>query len=114
VPHPLQAIWNELKAPEQPTWRETSKARKAKADVRWKDRDDWPDVVKRIAASSFCRGTNDRGWIADPEWLLKPDTATKVLEGKYDNRGGGKVDHRAPVAAETVQWKPEDAGEVLL
>jgi hypothetical protein len=41
--------------------------------------------VKRIASSAFCTGTNDRGWRATPDWLLRPDTAAKVLEGKYDD-----------------------------
>jgi hypothetical protein len=37
-------------------------------------------------ASPFCRGeTGDRGWRASFDFLLKPDTATKVLEGKYDD-----------------------------
>ena len=25
-------------------------------------------------------------WVATFDWLLKPDTATRVLEGQYDNR----------------------------
>jgi hypothetical protein len=107
-PHRLQTVWNDLKAPEQPRWKETSKARKAKADSRWKERDDWPEVVKRIAASSFCRGTNDRGWVADPDWLLKPDTATKVLEGKYDDRAGTQTNNRSPVTVESQQWTEAD------
>lgn len=41
----------------------------------------------RISTSDFCRGKNERGWVATFDWLLQPDTAIKVLEGKYDNRG---------------------------
>jgi hypothetical protein len=87
--HPLQAAWNRHKSPTMPTWRETSRARKAQADVRLDERtdlDEWAAIIKRIADSSFCNGENERGWVADPAFLLKPDTATKVLEGKYDNR----------------------------
>ena len=29
---------------------------------------------------------NDRGWRADIDWYIKPDTIAKVMEGKYDNR----------------------------
>lgn len=51
--------------------------------------DDWADSVTaalaKVAASGFCRGENDRGWRADIDFLLKPDTLTKILEGKYDN-----------------------------
>lgn len=46
----------------------------------------WGAVVTRIANSNFCTGTNDRGWRATFDWLLKPDTRMKVLEGKFDTR----------------------------
>jgi hypothetical protein len=54
---------------------------------RWKEKPDlpyWVDVVKRLSSSSFCRGENDRGWKADVDFFLKPDTHIKALEGKYD------------------------------
>lgn len=47
----------------------------------------WLEVIRRINASSFLRGETERGWKASPDWLLQPDTAAKVLEGKYDDRG---------------------------
>lgn len=46
----------------------------------------WEQVIDRIAASDFCRGQNERGWIADMEFLLRKSSHLKVLEGKYDNR----------------------------
>lgn len=52
------------------------------------DLDYWRGVIERIAASDFCNGKNDRGWKADIDFLLRPDTHVKVIEGKYDNRGG--------------------------
>jgi uncharacterized protein YdaU (DUF1376 family) len=45
----------------------------------------WESVIRRIAASAFCRGENTRGWKADVDFILKPDTHVRVLEGKYDN-----------------------------
>lgn len=56
---------------------------------RWKVptwRESWRQAISRAAASEFCRGVNDRAWLADFEWFLKPDTVTKLLEGKYDDR----------------------------
>lgn len=111
TPHPLQAVWNELKAPDQPKWAETSDARKKRADARWRERDDWPEVVRRIAASGFCRGQNDRGWRADPDWLLKPETATRVLEGRYDNRAGAV---KPGAFAQPSDWAEVEPGEVQL
>ena len=62
---------------------------------------DWPAIFARIVASRFCCGQNDRGWIASFDWILQPDTATKVMEGKYDDRqshGTKVVGHAAPTA----------------
>ncbi len=36
----------------------------------------------------FLRGVSDRGWVADFEWFVRPESVTKLLEGKYDNRQG--------------------------
>jgi hypothetical protein len=50
------------------------------------DPDYWVRVVKTMATSSFLTGQNDRGWTADFDFLLKPDTHAKVSEGKYLDR----------------------------
>lgn len=52
------------------------------SDPDW--RRDWREGIERISRSEFCRGQNDRGWKADIDWFLRPDTLTKILEGKYD------------------------------
>lgn len=57
--------------------------------ARWRERPlvEWIAVFDRIQASEFCRGVNDRRWLATFDWLIeKADSAVKVLEGKYDNR----------------------------
>lgn len=46
-----------------------------------------PQALDAIEASAFCRGDNSRGWTADVDWLLRPDTATRLLEGKYAHSG---------------------------
>ncbi|MEX1028280.1 MAG: helix-turn-helix domain-containing protein [Candidatus Paceibacterota bacterium] len=57
--------------------------------------DDWrhlDEALAKITKSSFCHGQNDRGWRADIDWFLRPDTMTKILEGKYDDRNGNGHD----------------------
>lgn len=94
LPSPLPSlgeIWNEfcgalpkVRRPER-----LSAGRQKLAASRWREnpnREYWIAVVQKIAASSFCRGVNDRGWKADFDFLLRPDTAEKTLEGKYDDR----------------------------
>lgn len=63
-------------------------------NARWRDswwKDNWKAALERAGPSAFLRGANDRGWVIDFEFFLRPDTATKILEGKYDDRQGTKV-----------------------
>lgn len=53
---------------QDPAWRETLDA-----------------GLAAVAASAFLRGDNDRGWRADIDWFLQPDSLTKSVEGKYGN-----------------------------
>ena len=46
--------------------------------------------MRRIVLSDFCNGKNDRGWKANFDFLLRPNTHIKAMEGAYDNREGSK------------------------
>lgn len=89
TPEDLMADWNDLTLPPIPRCRELSQKRRKHAHARLieRPRGVWRDVFSRIAASKFCNGDNDRGWVATFDWVMEqPDVAVKVLEGKYDNR----------------------------
>lgn len=50
-------------------------------------------AIERVAASSFCRGTNDRTWRADFDWFVSERGFTRLMEGKFDDRQpNGAVD----------------------
>ena len=52
----------------------------------------WNAALAKVRASDFLRGDNDRGWIADFDFLLQQKSFTKLMEGAYDNRArGGKA-----------------------
>jgi hypothetical protein len=68
------------------------------ADADWLAH--WREALARAAASPFCTGGGDRGWRADVDWFLRPDTLNKILEGKYD----GKSSNGQP-AAETAEQR---------
>ena len=73
---------------QMPTIRAMSKKRETAARARWKEnpsQEYWADVVKAMAASNFCGGLSTH-FVADFDFLCKPDTGMKVLEGKYKNR----------------------------
>jgi hypothetical protein len=47
---------------------------------------EWEAYFARLERSAFCRGENERGWKADLDWALKPDSWVKAFEGRYDDR----------------------------
>lgn len=90
----LAEIWNQEagKLPKVLACPQNSTRRKL-AMARWRENPDevyWREAIERIKASPFCSGKNDRGWRANFDWLIKPGTATKVLEGQYDGQGNKK------------------------
>lgn len=57
------------------------------ADPYW--RENWRGALALMAGRAFCRGENDRGWVADLDFFLRPDTVTRLLEGKYESKARG-------------------------
>lgn len=47
----------------------------------------WKAALAKLAASKFCLGNNDRGWRANFDWFIQPDSVAKIMEGKYENNG---------------------------
>jgi hypothetical protein len=84
--------WNALGEPFKPIAQWTHSRQKLfgarAADAWW--RGHWREGLERMKRGEFCRGNNDRGWIADVGFFLKPDSLAKILEGKYDVGGNGK------------------------
>ena len=46
----------------------------------------WLYIFSKILNSAFCRGENERNWKANIDWLIRPTTHTKIVEGKYDEK----------------------------
>lgn len=61
------------------------------------------EVIKQAAKSDFLNGRNDRGWVADFDWLMRPNNFVKVLEGNYNNNSN---DRRR--GTEVTAASPED------
>ena len=60
------------------------------------------DAFHRAQASSFCTGSNDRGWKADFDWLINENNLVKVIEGKYG--GSEKPEPPKPKERRFEQW----------
>lgn len=51
-------------------------------------RENFAAACSKVSDSEFCRGESSSKWMASFDWMLRPDTVPKVMEGKYDNRKG--------------------------
>jgi len=85
----LADAWNALTSPPLPRCLSLGQARTRKALARLADHPLawWRDAFTRLEQSRFCRGENDRAWVASFDWMMTNDeNSAKVVEGKYDNR----------------------------
>lgn len=62
-----------------------------RARIREHGKESLMTVTKKAAVSDFLNGKNDRAWVANFDWLIRPTNYTKVLEGNYDNTAVGNA-----------------------
>lgn len=74
-----------------PTVRRVTEKRRRAARARLKEHplNDAQAALARIRGSRFLRGGGPRGWKADIDWFLKPNSITKLIEGSYDDERPG-------------------------
>jgi hypothetical protein len=95
-------------------------ARRAKLRKRWLEeyfRANWRAALAKIPTIPGLLGYNDRGWVADIEWFLRPHTVPRLLEGSYDHWKGTPaqlkkkqkeaVDEEWMKAEASAAWKRE-------
>jgi hypothetical protein len=104
----LARLWNENRSVAMPQIRELSPTRKAHIRARLgavPDLERQKAAIIRAAKSDFLNGSGDRGWVADFDWFLKPDTIFHIEEGKYDNRNGNArpTESRPPLRTGTIR-----------
>lgn len=88
-PPDIQELWN-ANCGALPRIRRLSADRLRTWQVRWREEPDegfWVNAIKRVAASPFCNGENDRGWRANIDFLLRQGRANRAQEGLYDGKG---------------------------
>jgi predicted phage replisome organizer len=75
-----------------PKVRSLSDARKKaiKARLNTYTMEDFKTVFENAEASSFLKGSNDRNWSANFDWLIADKNIAKVLEGNYADKGRRK------------------------
>lgn len=95
--HPLVTIWN-THCGDFGKVMIVSPSRLVKIKKAWatcSDVESWKLAIDKISVSGFCLGENDRGWRANFDWLIRPDTLSKILEGVYDK----SANNTAPFSA---------------
>ena len=72
-----------------PLVRSLSEARKKaiKARLKTYSLEDFKAVFENAEASSFLKGSNDRNWSANFDWLIKDTNMAKTLDGFYADKG---------------------------
>lgn len=115
----LQTAWNDTTTAPLPRWSQTPKPRRKAALNALKRRplEEWRAVFRRVEASPFCRGST--GWVADIDWALRPDgkkpeTATLVLEGKYDDRATGPPAIALVKPKSDTEWGVNEWGQPVV
>ena len=71
-----------------PSVRSLSDARRKaiKARLNTYSLEDFKTVFENAEASSFLKGSNDRNWSANFDWIIKDANIAKVLEGQYADK----------------------------
>ena len=106
----MRQVWNQFTPDELPRVKELlrTSTRGRNASARWlekPDREYWAKVALTIGRTKFCLGDNDRGWKADFEFFVRPDTHLKIMEGKYDNLHKSRTTE--PKKATVVGYLPD-------
>lgn len=84
----FEGEWNAMAEPAGlPTCQTMSRQRKAALRSRLSEfgEANLRKAIAAVGASPFCRGENDRGWRAGPDFVLQEKSLTKLIEGQFSN-----------------------------
>jgi hypothetical protein len=118
-PEALQSLWNTTANRALPRCRELGDARRQAARLALQRHalTYWLDIIATINATPFCLGQNDRGWLANFDWLLRPRTSSRVLEGAYQGKPPptrGRASEYDKDWTRPPDWEVDENGEVVL
>lgn len=85
----IKRLYNGICGGKMPKVLNLSDARRRSIKSRFADgytAEDFQRMFETAAASPFLCGENERSWVANFDWLIKPANMVKVLEGNYSAR----------------------------
>ena len=59
------------------------------------------EVIQQAARSEFLNGSGDRGFVADLEWIMRPNNFPKVYDGKFNIKARQQATEPARLKQET-------------
>jgi hypothetical protein len=85
----IEEVWNSLPLPFKKikSW---GKERKRDVAARWGDsfwRENWRPAILKLPQCPFLRGEGPRGWVAGMEFVLRPKSILRIIEGEFDDNG---------------------------
>jgi len=87
--------WNAMAAANSlPQVKATTAGRLKSVRARWTSpfwREHWKEALAAVPTRPFLLGQGDRGWRADFEWFVRPDTVPKLIEGAYNGTPGNRA-----------------------
>ena len=107
TPADVVAIYHDI-CKSYPKIRTLSDSRKKAINARLRNHsiEEVKEVFEKAEKSAFLKGSNQRNWSADFDWLMKDANFCKVLDGKYDDKGNTNT-YNAP----QPQQKPHEETE---
>jgi hypothetical protein len=69
------------------------------------------EAIRKVGHSAFCHGRGANDWVADFDWLLKPQSVKRTLDGKYDRLWGKQAQQEtfdqidAAIAVMEQEWQ---------
>lgn len=79
--------WNDLGVnPVQKMSKSSTRYKMLSARVKEYGIDDVLKAIDNVRRSTFLQGGNNRSWMIDLEWFVKPNNFPKVLEGRYNDK----------------------------
>lgn len=62
-------------------------------------------AIQNIKHSSFLKGENERGWVINFDWFIKPSNFVKVMEGNYTDKKGKKLQRKPSFDISEIQHR---------
>jgi hypothetical protein len=66
------------------------------------------EMITNASQSNFLAGQNNRSWIADFEWIMRPNNFIKVLEGKYSDGKNNRPNNQQGKGASSKNFNGEN------